>query len=41
MSVRRLADDTVQPAAFAFSRENQAWAEKRSRAIRPAGSSRR
>lgn len=27
MSVRRLADDTVQPAAFAFSKENAAWAE--------------
>ncbi len=28
MSVRRLAADTVQPAAFAFSAENQTWAEK-------------
>ena len=28
MSVRRLADDAVQPAGFAFSAENQAWAEK-------------
>lgn len=28
MSVRRLADEAVQPAAFAFSPENQAWAEK-------------
>jgi NADH-quinone oxidoreductase subunit E len=28
MSVRRLADDPVQPASFAFSAENQAWAEK-------------
>ena len=28
MSVRRLAADAVQPAAFAFSAENQAWAEK-------------
>ena len=28
MSVRRLADDGIQPAAFAFSPENQAWAEK-------------
>ena len=28
MSVRRLADDAIQPAAFAFSAENQAWAEK-------------
>jgi NADH-quinone oxidoreductase subunit E len=27
MSVRRLADEMVQPAAFAFSSENQAWAE--------------
>jgi NADH-quinone oxidoreductase subunit E len=29
MSVRRLADDAVQPAAFAFSAENLAWAEKK------------
>jgi NADH-quinone oxidoreductase subunit E len=28
MSVRRLAADSVQPTAFAFSAENQAWAEK-------------
>lgn len=28
MSVRRLADDAVQPAAFAFSAENQVWAQK-------------
>ncbi len=28
MSVRRLADDAVQPAGFAFSAENQAWAQK-------------
>ena len=28
MSVRRLAIDAVQPATFAFSAENQAWAEK-------------
>jgi len=28
MSVRRLADETVQPASFAFTPENQAWAEK-------------
>ena len=28
MSVRRLAADAVQPASFAFSPENQAWAEK-------------
>ncbi len=27
MSVRRLAEDTVQPAAFAFNEENAAWAE--------------
>jgi NADH-quinone oxidoreductase subunit E len=29
MSVRRLADDTIQPQAFAFSGENQAWAESK------------
>lgn len=29
MSVRRLADDAVQPKSFAFSRENAAWAKKR------------
>ncbi|MEJ5019114.1 NADH-quinone oxidoreductase subunit E [Ochrobactrum vermis] len=28
MSVRRLADDAVQPAAFAFNAENLAWAHK-------------
>lgn len=28
MSVRRLADDAVQPATFAFSAENEAWARK-------------
>ena len=28
MSVRRLAADAIQPATFAFSPENQAWAEK-------------
>jgi NADH-quinone oxidoreductase subunit E len=28
MSVRRLAADAVQPASFAFTPENQAWAEK-------------
>lgn len=28
MSVRRLAADPVQPATFAFSPENRAWAEK-------------
>jgi NADH-quinone oxidoreductase subunit E len=27
MTVRRLADEAVQPAAFAFSPENQSWAE--------------
>ncbi|HVK90275.1 MAG TPA: NADH-quinone oxidoreductase subunit NuoE, partial [Mycoplana sp.] len=27
MSVRRLADEAVQPASFAFSEENVAWAE--------------
>ncbi|KKB09594.1 NADH-quinone oxidoreductase subunit NuoE [Devosia chinhatensis] len=29
MSVRRLADESVQPASFAFTPENQTWAEKR------------
>lgn len=29
MSTRRLADDVEQPAAFAFSKENAAWAKKR------------
>lgn len=28
MSVRRLADDAVQPAGFAFNAENQNWAHK-------------
>src|SRR3569623_1940701 len=28
MSVRRLAEDAIQPAGFAFNAENQAWAEK-------------
>ena len=28
MSVRRLADDHLQPPAFAFSAENRAWADK-------------
>jgi NADH-quinone oxidoreductase subunit E len=28
MSVRRLADDSIQPARFAFTRENEAWARK-------------
>ncbi|WP_315975272.1 NADH-quinone oxidoreductase subunit NuoE [Phyllobacterium zundukense] len=27
MSVRRLAEDNIQPAAFAFNRENSAWAK--------------
>ena len=31
MSVRRLADESIQPAAFAFSPENQAWAENKIR----------
>ncbi len=29
MSVRRLADDSVQPSSFSFSKENLAWAKKR------------
>lgn len=29
MSVRRLAEDAVQPKSFAFSKENTAWAKKR------------
>jgi len=29
MSVRRLAADNLQPASFAFTAENQAWAEKK------------
>ena len=29
MSVRRLADEAIQPESFAFSRANQAWAEKK------------
>jgi NADH-quinone oxidoreductase subunit E len=28
MSVRRLADDSVQPLAFSFNRANQVWAEQ-------------
>ena len=36
MSVRRLADESVQPASFAFTDANQAWAEKRI-ALYPAG----
>jgi NADH-quinone oxidoreductase subunit E len=31
MSVRRLADDEIQPAAFSFSNDNQAWAERKMR----------
>ncbi|WP_423067944.1 NADH-quinone oxidoreductase subunit NuoE [Devosia sp. CN2-171] len=29
MSVRRLADEAIQPATFAFTKANQAWAEKK------------
>ena len=29
MSARRLADESIQPPAFAFSRENLAWAERK------------
>ena len=29
MSVRRLADESVQPESFAFSEENQSWAQRR------------
>ena len=36
MSVRRLADESVQPASFAFSDANAAWAEKRI-ALYPTG----
>lgn len=36
MVARRLADESVQPASFAFTAENQAWAEKRI-ALYPAG----
>jgi len=36
MTVRRLADESVQPASFAFTPENQAWAEERI-ALYPAG----
>jgi len=36
MSTRRLADESVQPASFAFNPENLAWAEKRI-ALYPAG----
>ncbi len=36
MSTRRLADESVQPASFAFNDENAKWAEKRI-ALYPAG----
>lgn len=36
MSVRRLADDSVQPAAFSFNAENQVWAENHIKKF-PAG----
>lgn len=36
MSVRRLAEESVQPASFAFTAENQVWAEKRI-GLYPAG----
>ncbi|SFV32497.1 NADH-quinone oxidoreductase subunit E [Devosia crocina] len=36
MTVRRLADESVQPTSFAFNNDNQAWAEKRI-ALYPAG----
>ena len=36
MSVRRLAEDQVQPAAFAFNDENAVWAEATIRKY-PAG----
>jgi len=36
MSTRRLADESVQPASFVFTPENQAWAQKRI-ALYPAG----
>ena len=36
MSVRRLAEDSVQPASFAFSKDNAAWAKKRM-ALYPKG----
>ncbi|GGA52188.1 NADH-quinone oxidoreductase subunit NuoE [Pelagibacterium lentulum] len=36
MSVRRLAEESVQPQSFAFSKENAAWAQKRI-AMYPAG----
>ncbi len=36
MSVRRLADDAIQPKSFAFNKENAAWAKKRM-ALYPEG----
>jgi len=36
MSNRRLAEDTVQPTKFAFSRDNASWAKKRM-ALYPKG----
>ena len=36
MSVRRLADESVQPASFAFTRENESWARAKM-AEYPAG----
>lgn len=36
MSVRRLADESVQPSSFAFTKENAEWAQKRI-AMYPAG----
>lgn len=36
MSVRRLADDSIQPAAFSFNAENQVWAENHIKKF-PAG----
>ena len=36
MSVRRLAEDSIQPASFAFSKDNAAWAKKRM-ALYPKG----
>jgi len=36
MSVRRLAEEAVQPESFSFSKENTAWAKKRI-AMYPAG----
>lgn len=36
MSTRRLADESVQPASFAFNEENAQWADKRI-ALYPAG----